>query len=162
MQILTRLNEGEDFSGKGIDEPTTFFVGVAVNPTADDLDEELERFRRKVDAGARFAMTQALFDLVHLDRFYDRLGGESPIPFLLGVWPLRSFALAVRIHNEVPGIVVPETVQRQLADAGPEAARVGEELARAIIEEARSRVAGVYIIPPFKEPEAALELLQGL
>jgi methionine synthase / methylenetetrahydrofolate reductase(NADPH) len=162
VQILTRLNEGEDFSGKGIDEPTTFFVGVAVNPTADDLDEELERFRRKVDAGARFAMTQALFDLGHLERFYDRLGGEPPIPFLLGVWPLRSFALAVRIHNEVPGIVVPDEVQQRLADAGPDAARVGEELARTIINEARSSVAGVYIIPPFKEPETAVELLQGL
>jgi homocysteine S-methyltransferase len=162
VQILARLNEGEDFSGKGIDEPTSFFVGVAVNPTADDLDEELERFRRKVDAGARFAMTQAIFDLDHLDRFYDRLGGEPPIPFLLGVWPLRSFPLALRIHNEVPGIVVPESVQQQLADAGPDAVRVGEEVARTIIAEARSRVAGVYIIPPFKEPEAALGLLQGL
>jgi homocysteine S-methyltransferase len=161
-QILTRLNEGEDYSGKAIDEPTAFFIGVAVNPTAHDIDEELDRFRRKIDAGAQFAMTQALFDLEHLDRFYDRLGGEPPIPFLLGIWPLRSYALAFRIHNEVPGIVVPGEIQQQLADAGPDATRVGEELARTLIEESRSRVAGVYIIPPFKEPLAALELLQDL
>ena len=147
-QILTRLNEGEDYSGKAIDEPTAFFIGVAVNPTAHDIDEELDRFRRKIDAGAQFAMTQALFDLEHLDRFYDRLGGEPPIPFLLGIWPLRSYALAFRIHNEVPGIVVPGEIQQQLADAGPDATRVGEELARTLIEESRSRVAGVYIIPP--------------
>jgi methionine synthase I (cobalamin-dependent)/5,10-methylenetetrahydrofolate reductase len=161
-QILTRLNGGEDYSGKAIDEPTAFFIGVAVNPTAHDIEDELDRFRRKIDAGARFAMTQALFDLEQLDRFYDRLGGESPIPFLLGIWPLRSYALAFRIHNEVPGIVVPDEIQQRLADAGPDATRVGEELARTLIEESRSRVAGVYIIPPFKEPLAALELLQGL
>jgi methionine synthase / methylenetetrahydrofolate reductase(NADPH) len=161
-QILTRLNEGEDYSGKAIDEPTAFFIGVAVNPTAQDIDEELDRFRRKIDAGAHFAMTQALFDLEPLDRFYDRLGGEPPIPFLLGIWPLRSYALAFRIHNEVPGIVVPGEIQQRLADARSDATRVGEELARTLIEESRSRVAGVYIIPPFKEPLAALELLQGL
>ena len=161
-QILTRLNEGEDYSGKPIDEPTSFFIGVAVNPTAHDIDEELDRFRRKIDAGAQFAMTQALFDLEHLDRFYDRLGGEPPIPFLLGIWPLRSYALAFRIHNEVPGIVVPGEIQQRLADAGSDATRVGEELARMLIEESRSRVSGVYIIPPFKEPLAALELLQGV
>jgi homocysteine S-methyltransferase len=159
--ILSRLNEGEDFAGKAIDAPTSFFVGVAVNPAADDLETEAERFRRKVDAGARFAMTQALFDLAHLDRFLELLGGSSPIPLLVGVWPLRSYALAFRIHNEVPGIVVPDTVQRRLADAGPEAARVGAELAQDLIREARSRASGVYIIPPFKEPEAALELLAG-
>ncbi|TMJ97289.1 MAG: bifunctional homocysteine S-methyltransferase/methylenetetrahydrofolate reductase [Actinobacteria bacterium] len=162
VSILARLNEGEDFAGKAIDAPTSFYIGVAVNPSADDLTVEIERFRRKVEAGARFAMTQALFDLGYLDRFLDELGGETPVPLLVGIWPLRSFGLAFRIHNEVPGIVVPEEVQRRLADAGPEAAEVGAELARELVHEARSRAAGVYIIPPFKEPEAALELLAGL
>ncbi|MEZ5099786.1 MAG: bifunctional homocysteine S-methyltransferase/methylenetetrahydrofolate reductase [Thermoleophilia bacterium] len=158
--VLSRLNEGEDWAGKSIDAPTSFFVGVAVNPSADDLDVELERFRRKVDAGARFAMTQALFDLEYLDRFLDALGGESPIPLLLGVWPLNSFQLAFRLHNEVPGIIVPEPVQQALADAGADAKQVGLELARELYEAARSRCAGVYVIPPFKEPLAALALLQ--
>jgi homocysteine S-methyltransferase len=157
-EILARLNEGEDHAGKAIDAPTSFYIGVAVNPSAEDLETELARFRRKVAAGARFGMTQALFDLDYLDRFLDALGGESPIPLLVGVWPLRSFQLAFRIHNEVPGIIVPEGVQRRLADAGADAARVGAELARELVEESRSRAAGVYIIPPFKEPEAALEL----
>ncbi len=159
--VLSRLNEGEDYAGKAIDAPTSFYVGVAVNPSADDLDTEIERFRRKVEAGARFGMTQALFDIAYLDRFLDAIGGESPIPLLVGVWPLRSFGLAFRIHNEVPGIVVPEPVQRRLADAGGGAGRVGLEMARELMEQARSRAAGVYIIPPFKEPEAALELFDG-
>ncbi len=157
--LLARLNEGEDHAGRAIDSPTSFFVGVAVNPTADDLATELERFRRKLDAGARFAMTQPLFDVAHLDRFLEALGGAPPVPLLVGLWPLRSFQLAYRLHNEVPGIVVPEAVQQRLADAGPDAPRVGLELARALHEQARTRAAGVYVVPPFREPEAALELL---
>jgi homocysteine S-methyltransferase len=157
--MLSHLNGGEDYSGKAIDAPTSFFIGVAVNPSADDLETELERFRRKIDAGARFAMTQALFDVAYLDRFLERLGGESPLPLLLGVWPLSSYALAFRLHNEVPGIVIPEAVQGELAEAGADARKVGFELARGLVEDARSRVAGIYVIPPFKEPEAALELL---
>jgi homocysteine S-methyltransferase len=159
VSLLSHLNRGEDFSGKAIDAPTSFYIGVAVNPSADDLDRELERFRRKIDAGARFAMTQALFDLEYLDRFLERLGGESPIPLLVGVWPLTSYQLAFRLHNEVPGITIPEAVQQRLADAGPDARRLGFELARELLEGARSRAAGVYVIPPFKEPDAALELL---
>ncbi|HYY33778.1 MAG TPA: bifunctional homocysteine S-methyltransferase/methylenetetrahydrofolate reductase [Gaiellaceae bacterium] len=157
--LISHLNEGEDYSGKAIDAPTSFYVGVAVNPSPDDLDAEVERFRRKVDAGARFAMTQALFDLAYLDRFLERLGGSCPIPLLVGIWPLSSFQLAFRLHNEVPGITIPEPIQQRLADAGAEAKRVGFELARSLLDGARERAAGVYIIPPFKEPAAALEVL---
>jgi methionine synthase I (cobalamin-dependent)/5,10-methylenetetrahydrofolate reductase len=159
VHLLARLNEGEDYSGKAIDAPTSFYVGVAVNPSADDLATEVERFHRKVEAGARFGMTQALFDIGYLDRFLDLIGGESPIPLLVGIWPVGSFQLAFRLHNEVPGITIPEDVQQRLADAGPDAKRIGFDLARELIEESRSRAAGIYIIPPFKEPAAALELL---
>jgi methionine synthase I (cobalamin-dependent)/5,10-methylenetetrahydrofolate reductase len=157
-RIVTRLNAGEDFNGKAIDAPTSFFLGVAVNPSADDLETELERFREKVEAGAHFAMTQALFDLSYLDRFEERLGGW-PIPVLVGIFMVRSHQLAVRLHNEVPGIVVPELVQRRLSDAGPNAAEEGLALARELAAEAREKAAGIYVIPPFKRPEAALELL---
>jgi methionine synthase I (cobalamin-dependent)/5,10-methylenetetrahydrofolate reductase len=159
--LLARLNEGEDYSGKAIDAPTAFYIGVAVNPSAEDFDVEVERFHRKVAAGARFAMTQALFDMAYLDRFLDELGGKSPIPLLVGVWPLTSFQLAFRLHNEVPGITIPDEIQKRLADAGADAKQLGFELARALVDEARARAAGIYIIPPFKEPAAALELLES-
>jgi methionine synthase / methylenetetrahydrofolate reductase(NADPH) len=159
--LLARLNEGEDYSGKAIDAPTAFYIGVAVNPSAEDFDVEVERFHRKVAAGARFAMTQALFDMAYLDRFLDELGGESPIPLLVGVWPLTSFQLAFRLHNEVPGITIPDEIQKRLADAGADAKQLGFELARGLVDEARARAAGIYIIPPFKEPAAALELLES-
>jgi len=157
--VLTRLNEGEDYAGKSIDAPTSFYIGVAVNPSAEDLTREVERFREKVENGAHFAMTQALFDLEYLDRFLDAIGGEPPIPLLVGIWPVRSYSLAYRLHNEVPGIVIPEAVQRRLADAEPDAASVGLDIARGLADGARTRAAGIYVIPPFKEPEAALDLL---
>jgi methionine synthase / methylenetetrahydrofolate reductase(NADPH) len=159
VQLISGLNRGEDYVGKGLDAPTSFFVGVAVNPSADDLDLELDRFRRKVDGGAHFAMTQALFDLALLDSFVERLGGSWPIPVLLGVWPLRSHAMALRLHNEVPGISVPEAVLDALQTAGPDAPAVGLDLARRLVEESRERVAGIYVIPPFKQPLGALDLL---
>ena len=114
-EIVAAMNRGVDYSGKALDAPTSFFCGVAVNPAADDLDHELERFRRKVAAGARFAMTQVLFDVGFIERFLEALGGSSPIPLLIGVWPVRSHALALRLHNEVPGIVIP---QRRARAAG--------------------------------------------
>jgi len=157
--ILSRLNEAEDFSGKAIDAPTAFYIGVAVNPSAEDLATEIERFRKKVEAGARFGMTQALFDISYLDRFLEEIGGASPIPLLVGVWPVRSLQLALRLHNEVPGITVPEHVLERLNSAGADAARVGLEIGRELMEAARTRAAGIYVIPPFKEPEAALDLL---
>ncbi|HSK14978.1 MAG TPA: bifunctional homocysteine S-methyltransferase/methylenetetrahydrofolate reductase [Gaiellaceae bacterium] len=159
VTLLSHLNRGEDFTGKAIDAPTAFYVGVAVNPSDEDLDREVERFRAKIDAGARFVMTQALFDLEHLDRFLDRLGGPSPLPLLVGVWPLTSYQLAARLHNEVPGITIPASIQERLADAGAGARALGFELGRELVEAARGRAAGVYVIPPFKQPEAALELL---
>jgi methionine synthase I (cobalamin-dependent)/5,10-methylenetetrahydrofolate reductase len=157
-QVVSKLNRGEDYNGKGIDAPTSFFLGVAVNPSADDLETEAERFREKIAAGAQFAMTQALFDLSYLDRFEELIGGW-PVPLLLGIFYVRSYQLAVRLHNEVPGIVVPEEVQRRLDQAGANPGAEGLALARELYAEAREKVAGVYVIPPFKQPEAALDLL---
>jgi homocysteine S-methyltransferase len=158
-RLITHMNAGEDFAGAEIDAPTSFFLGVAVNPAADDLDEELERFERKLEAGARFAMTQVLFDLEYLDRFVERLGGNWPIPVLVGIFYVRSYQLALRLHNEVPGIVVPNHVLARLRDAGPNAGEVGLALAKELLAASRERAAGVYVIPPFRQPLAALDVL---
>jgi homocysteine S-methyltransferase len=158
-QLMARLNRGEDANGRPIDAPTSFYVGVAVNPSADDLELELDRFHQKIEAGAKFGMTQLVFDLDYLDRFLDRLGGSSPIPLLLGVCPLWSYRLALRFHNELPGIVVPDALQEALRDAGAGAADVGMAHAQRLLAAARDRVAGVYLVVPFRQPLRVLELV---
>lgn len=160
VELISRLNRGEDFNGRPIDAPTSFFAGVAVNPTADDLDLELERFRKKVEVGARFAMTQIVFDLDPLERFAERLEGGWPVPVLVGVFPVTSYRLALRLHNEVPGIVVPEELQDALREAGAGAAEIGLAHARELVAAARGRYAGVYVVAPYRRPLSVLELLQ--
>ena len=159
-RLITNLNRGEDFNGRPIDAPTSFFHGVAVNPTPDDMGLELERFQQKVEAGAKFAITQVLFDLDFFDRFTDRLGGSWPIPVLVEIFPLTSYRLALRLHNEVPGIVVPDAFQEQLQDAGADAAALGFARARELIAGTRERAAGVCVIAPFRRPIRVLELLE--
>jgi homocysteine S-methyltransferase len=158
-RLMARLNRGEDYNGRAIDAATSFSIGVAVNPAADDLEVELERFRQKVDAGAHFAMTQILFDLEYMDRFLDRLGGEWPIPVLVGVFPVWSHQLALRLHNEVPGIVVPDPVLDALRDAGSGATEVGMEIGRELLEGSRARAQGAYVVAPFRRPLGILDLL---
>jgi len=158
-QLLTNLNRGEDFNGRPIDAPTSFFPGVAVNPTPDDLEVELDRFQRKLEAGAKFAMTQIVYDLDSLDAFAARLGGSWPIPVLVGIMPLTSYRLALRLHNEVPGIIVPQYLQDALESAGSNATDVGFAHARELIAATREQAAGVYVVAPFRRPLRVLELL---
>ncbi|MEP6910846.1 MAG: bifunctional homocysteine S-methyltransferase/methylenetetrahydrofolate reductase [Actinomycetota bacterium] len=159
-KLMASLNRGEDYNGRAIDAATSFYIGVAVNPAADDLDTELERFHQKLEAGAHFAMTQILFDLEYLDRFVERLGGEWPIPVLVGIFPVWSHQLALRLHNEVPGIVVPDQVLNALRDAGAGAAEVGMEIGRALLEGSRDRAQGAYVVAPFRRPLGILDLLE--
>ena len=159
VELMTKLNRGEDLNGRPIDAPTAFFPGVAVNPTPDDMELELERFHAKVDAGAKFAITQIVFDLSHFDAFTERLGGTWPVPVLIEVFPLTSYRLALRLHNEVPGIVVPDTLQQELQEAETRAPGLGFARARELIEGARDRAAGVCLVAPFRQPLRVLELI---
>jgi homocysteine S-methyltransferase len=158
-RLLKGLNRGEDFNGRPIDAPTSFFIGVAVNPTADDLEVEADRFRQKLEAGAQFAMTQIVFDLDELDRFAALLDGGWPIPVLVGIFPVTSHRLALRLHNEVPGINVPQALQDALESAGPRAAEVGMAHARELLVAARERCDGAYVVAPYRQPTAVLSLL---
>jgi methionine synthase I (cobalamin-dependent)/5,10-methylenetetrahydrofolate reductase len=159
VELMAQLNRGEDFHGRAIDAPTSFFPGVAVNPTADDLELEVDRFHRKVAAGARYAMTQLLFDLELLDALKQRIGGTWPIPVLVGVWPIRTYETLLRMHNEMPGLVVPDHVLERYRVAGPAARDVGLALGNELIEGARSVAQGVYVMAPFRTPMSVVDLL---
>jgi homocysteine S-methyltransferase len=158
VKILQRLNRGTDWAGKNLGGSTNYTIGVAVNPLADDLTEEIGRFHAKVEAGAHFAMTQPLFDPAHWHAFVKRLGGKCPIPVMAGIWPLTSYKQALRLNNEVPGIVIPVTVLNELETAGVAARDRGFALARTMLAWARTELAGAYLIPPFKRYEEILEI----
>jgi homocysteine S-methyltransferase len=104
-------------------------------------------------------MTQVLFDLGPLERLLEQLGGSWPIPVLVGVWPLTSLALGLRLQNEVPGITVPDAILGRLADAGAGAPEVGVAVARDVLAGARSLASGVYLVAPFGQPERVLDVL---
>jgi homocysteine S-methyltransferase len=159
VKVLHRLNQGTDWSGKTLGGATNFTIGVAVNPVADDLDEEIIRFQAKIEAGAHFAMTQPLFDPQHWLDFVKKLGGKSPIPVLIGIWPLNSYKQALRLNNEVPGIVIPESLLKSLEAAGTGARERGFEVAREMLAWSRTELAGAYLIPPFKRYEEILDIL---
>lgn len=159
VKVLHRLNQGTDWSGKTLGGATNFTIGVAVNPVADNLDDEIARFVSKIEAGAHFAMTQPIFDPEHWYAFLKKLGGKSPIPVLIGIWPLNSYKQALRLNNEVPGIVIPESLLKSLESAGTAARERGFEVAREMLAWSRTELAGAYLIPPFKRYEEILEIL---
>ena len=158
VKVAARLNQGTDWAGKTLGGATNYTIGVALNPTAEDLDYEIRRFYAKVEAGAHFAMTQPLFDPAHWDAFLKRIGGKSPVPIVVGIWPLTSYKQALRLNNEVPGISIPEPVLKELESAGAAARDRGFALARRMLSWARSEVGGAYLIPPFKRYEEVLEV----
>jgi methionine synthase / methylenetetrahydrofolate reductase(NADPH) len=158
VKVLARLNRGTDWAGKALGGATNYTIGVALNPVAEDLDYEIERFRSKIEAGAHFAMTQPIFDPEHWQVFLKRLGGPSPVPVMVGIWPLTSYKQALRLNNEVPGISIPEDVLKEMESAGAAAREHGFALARRMLAWARTEVAGAYLIPPFKRYEEVLEL----
>jgi methionine synthase I (cobalamin-dependent)/5,10-methylenetetrahydrofolate reductase len=164
VKVMAHLNQGTDWAGKNIGGATNFTIGVALNPLADDPDEELRRFDLKVKAGAHFAMTQPIFDADHWSGFVKRMGGKPPIPILVGIWPLSSYRQAMRLNNEVPGIVVPDALLKQLESAGSSARDHGFALARHLLDWARGArtmgISGAYLIPPFKRYEEILDLFQ--
>jgi homocysteine S-methyltransferase len=159
VRSLTKMAEGFDCAGNPIGDPPSFLVGVAVNPNVDDLQHELDRFHRKVDAGAHFAMTQVFFEWEPWERFLDLCGGAPPVPTLVAVWPLRSLKMALRLQHEVPGIDVPESLIQKLEAAGPDAAAAGHERALTMLREAPEYAAGAYVIAPFKQPEKVIPLI---
>lgn len=153
--IVRSLNAGRDLAGNDLGAPTRFRIGAAVDPLAHDLTAELVRFEEKVAAGADFALTPPVFDPAALQPFLERTT-EGAIPLIVGVLPLRSYRNAEYLHNEVPGMHIPDRVReglRRAADAESEGvAQALEVLARL---RATPGVAGAYILPQGRYEAAA-------
>jgi len=159
LKTIKRMNQGMDWFGSRIGDPPSFVTGVAVNPGAEDRKREIERFRMKIDAGAQFAMSQVFFSWDVWKSFWKDYGSDSPIPVLIGVWPLTSYRLALRIHNEIPGVDVPESLLEKLETAGSHARELGWDFARKLYEESREYASGAYLVAPYKRGETILELI---
>jgi 5,10-methylenetetrahydrofolate reductase len=125
--LAARLNRGLDPGGNVLGEPTSFVIGVGVNPGAEDFEHEMRRFYWKVDAGAEYCITQPVFDLRQLERFVSHIEREGiRIPVIAGIWPLVSARNAEFLANEVPGVVVPEVVMERMRRASAEGKEQGD------------------------------------
>ena len=160
IRMIKALNSGVDPTGRPIEQSTTFNVGCAFGIGAVDLDREFRILEKKVDAGADFILTQPVFSAETIEVARSRLGG-FPVPLLMGVLPLRSHRHAEFLHNEVPGISVPDEIRERLRLAGDGAAEVGIDLGRELLDEVSGIVDGVYFMPQFGRYDSVLDVLAG-
>ncbi len=167
IEILARLNRGEDQAGSPIGQRAGFLIACALDPTAADGRTEWDRLERKLAAGAQLVMTQPLYDEAQVEAMLAearrRFGpGGFPVPVLLGILPLQSGRHAEFLHNEVPGITIPEGVRAALHAAGDRAAEVGLRLSLDLLERVAEAVAGTYVMPSFGRYEQAAELVRQI
>jgi 5,10-methylenetetrahydrofolate reductase len=157
--LVSRLNRGCDVGGQAIGAPTGFHLGVSVNPTAANLDEELRRFDYKVEAGAEFVVTRPVFDAAAFERFLRRIE-HARLPVLAGLFPFESARNAEFMANEVPGVTVPEGLLRRMrqADGAAEGIAIAREIAAAL----RGAIQGIQVSTQSGDIEAALAVLDGL
>ena len=159
LRMLDGLNHGVNANGKPRKYSTDFRLSCAVNPTAEDLDREIERFHAKQEAGAKYALTQPIYDLDVFERFLER--AQPKIPLLVGILPLRNARHAHFIHHEVPGMYVPESIRARMEKAGEAGPREGVAIGREFLEQVKPMCAGAYLMPPFNKFEMAIELLEN-
>ncbi len=160
--MVTRLNRGFDVGGQSIGVPTAFHIGVAANPGALDLDEELRRLAYKVEAGAEYVITQPVFDVAELTRFLARLDSVH-LPVVAGIAPLESLRHAEFMANEVPGVRVPAEVMDRMreADAAGTAEAEGLAIAREIARGLRGSIQGIQIAAPDGDITAVLGVIEA-
>jgi 5,10-methylenetetrahydrofolate reductase len=163
--IKQGFNTGVDLSGADIGEATSFFIGCALSLNPSDPEREMRLLQKKINAGADFALTQPLYRPELASEFiagYEERYGVLTLPILVGVLPLFNERHAAFLHNEVPGIDIPEPVRRRIAGAGQDSAREGVAIAVELLSELRQNVQGAYIMPPFGRYDLAAEILEAV
>ncbi len=163
--IKQGFNAGMDHSGASIGQPTNFFVGAALNLCPPDLDTELKNLHRKIKAGADFFLTQPIYnpqDGPKLIEAYEAKYGKLEKPILAGILPLVSAKHASFLHNEVPGIFIPDEARARIESAGEAGAKVGIELAVELIEQIKGWASGLYIMPQFHRYDMVAEIIEAV
>jgi homocysteine S-methyltransferase len=163
FRILGRFNEGIDLAGYSVGVQCAFTIACAYNPMSLDHELELDRLKRKVDAGAGVVYTQPVFDKQHADAAAE-VCAALKVPVLVGVLPLRSQRHAEFMHNEVPGISIPEWLRQRIADAPDDASalNVGIEEAQTLASEIRRVAQGLYLMPPFGSHTIAERVMEAV
>ena len=163
IRVLRSMNEGHDAAGSSIGAQASFHIGTALNlnETDEEFESEIEKYLSKIDAGAHFIMTQPIYELTPLVRFLERVG-QPPIPLILGCIPLHSSRHAEFLHNEVPGITIPDVVRQRMRMAGEHGHEEGLKLAQELLNVARSMVQGVYLMPSYGRYDVVSTLAQML
>ena len=163
--IKQGFNAGVDHAGMDIGQPTSFFVGCALNLNPNRIEDEIRNLRRKLDAGADFVLTQPTYSpsdaLRNMDAINKAMAG-SPVPILVGILPLASARHAAYLHHEVPGILVPDEIRRRMESAGEGSARTGMEIAIELIRTLRPAIQGVYLMPAFSRYDIAAEIIETI
>jgi homocysteine S-methyltransferase len=162
--IKQNFNVGLDHSGVEIGQPTSFFVGAALNLNPQDRQREVKNLRRKLKAGVDFVLTQPVYDPGEAEEFlkyYEEQAGLLDAPILVGVLPLYSVRHATFLHNEVPGVNIPEALQERIRRAGERAPQEGVRIALDLIEQMRPWASGIYLMPQFSRYDLAAEIVEG-
>lgn len=161
IHLADSLNRGIDLAGKKLPSPCNFVPGSGANPTAGVLEREIERTLEKAESGAEYFITQPVFDVELLLRFIDSVK-SCGVPIIAGIWPLASYRNALFLHNEVPGVTIPDDIMERMKAHNTKEGAVEEGIliAREIIEHIRDRIAGVQVSPPFGRLEAALKVIE--
>ncbi len=163
--IKEKFNTGKDHSGGLIGQPTSFFIGAAMNLTPNNPAQEIRVLKKKIDAGADFFMTQPVFDVQKASAFFHRCQQEiewKSTPILAGILPLVTDRHARFLHHEVPGIQIPVSIQNRMSAAGEASVREGVRIAVELIDELRSDYQGVYFMPAFNRFDMVAEVIDKI
>jgi homocysteine S-methyltransferase len=162
--IKKKFNQGFDYAGADIGQPTSFFVGCALNLMSPDPDREIKVLRRKITNGADFALTQPVYQpdsaSAFIRRYRDRFG-PLEIPVLVGILPLYGTRHAAFLHNEVPGITIPADIRSRIEKSGADAPKEGVRIAVELIEKIKGWCQGIYIMPAFSRYDLSAEIIEA-
>ena len=138
------LAKGVDSTGNALNQAPDLNVGAVVNPGAADLDNELTRFEKKIDGGAKYFQTQAIFDAAAFEAFMTRVTRFN-VPIIAGILPVKSARMAEHMNKNVPGIDVPAEVITAI-DAAEDVKAVSTEIAAGIVRDIKPMCQGIHIM----------------
>jgi len=166
IELLKKgFNQGVDYAGEPIAQPTNFLVGCALNLTPPDPEREIKVLHRKIENGADFALSQPVYDVEVAHTFvkrYEEEYGPLNLKIMAGILPLYNARHTEFLHNEIPGITIPDDMRQRIRRAGGKSAEAGLDMARELIAQLRSFTQGIYLMPPFDRFDLAAELIESV